>query len=343
MNKYLLPTAYFLVFGTVGGSSPSYAMDPEFEEGKQSIVVYNPQGQKIRKVPLYRENPKADNHLHRYGKAPIIVLLGTSTAGKSTLINPIKAKYPSLKDYSIDLRWVTSMADILKDFFPEDYNTLNAIVEHENILPICSGDEIKGNFSSQQLSKAREAAKKFDEIISNPVLSPAGFNEACSKIKDKDAERLIDDSLNGSPIILDTVGFRTIQRLFLKNFHADAHIMITFCPLKELSARMTKRNEKAKASQQESNIREGFPLWQFTQLYKPRVDQKEPLLQVLTRQDCIDAYRLHLGDKMNDEAKFLKTLGFISSDIEQVEITTRAPYYHSIFNTETSELIIISK
>jgi len=74
----------------IASSSSFYGMiTSEFNEARRGIVLYNAQGQKIRRIPLYQDDPVADNHLQRCGKAPIIILLGTSTSGKTNTIQKI--------------------------------------------------------------------------------------------------------------------------------------------------------------------------------------------------------------------------------------------------------------
>ena len=317
----------FQAFIIVGSSVSRGMITPECDEATRSIVLYNSQGQKTRKIPFHWEHPAADNRFQRYGKASIMILLGTSTAGKTTLINSIRMKHPVIKDYSHDLILDKAERNIIKTLFPEEYNILNVVVPYEDIVNVCYGDKIRaGNYSSEQLQLAEQTAQKIGNMLD--------FNDQdYQRWLDRGTDHLILDSMNGIPIILDCVEIEEIGQIFSKNFYADVHIMITFCPLKELSKRLIKRNKEAERSQQPSDIRGEFFLWQFTELYKRRETRQEPLLQILTRNESITVFRLH-ATKPELEETFLRSLGFTSPEIDTVEITTRAPYYHSIFNTK---------
>lgn len=317
-----------------------YASEFEYDESRQSIVIYAPEGQAIREVPLQRENPKLDNLLHRYGRAPIIILIGTSTAGKSTVIEPIKAKYPRLKDYSVDIMCYRSQADIIQRYLPQTYDALRSVLGHEKIVPVALGDEVKFTDSG-----AQDAADLLRNIWNRTGADPVGFDrigfeKALIDMWDQNNEGLIYDSMMGIPVILDTVKYSHLQSLYGSTFFAETHIMITFCPLAELSNRLTGRNEAAKANGESSNIRSGSALKQFAELYRPRKNKDEPILQVLTRKECTDAFRLHLAQEINGEGEFLKSLGFTSDCTDMVEITTRAIHYHSIYNTLSRQLIV---
>jgi len=334
MKKYFsLFAISFIVLEAclIAGSSSSYGMEPEFDEVRQNIVISNSQGQKIRKVSLHpMADPMADNRFQRYGKAPITILLGTSTAGKTALINSIRMTHPTIKDYSGDLRFYINGGYVIKYFFPEEYETLNTVVPHEEIFKVCSGDKIKpGNYLPEQLDLAKNALQKLEDEFE---FDDENFD--WTSWRDKEAEQLILDSMKGAPIILDHVCLWGIPQIFSRNFYANLNIVITFCPLQEVSKRLKRRNEEAEQFQQPTNVREvDGPLWNFTDLYKKRESQNEPLLQILTREEALSAFRLHITNSAQEE-KFLKALGFSSLD-DKIEITTRAPYYHSILNTKT--------
>ena len=241
-----------------------------------------------------------------------------------------KKKNPEYLDYGTDISFCRHDANQIQSFFPEEYAALqNVALSHDLSGIIFCGDQNKfiEDISDKKASieNAIESIKNnFEEKTkSSPKFS---WKETCREI--------IQQSKDGHSIILDVVGIHMLEALFSFHFYAPIQIHLVFCPLSVLAERMTTRNEEAKQSGFFSNVRNKFPLWQYTRIYKPKSSEKDEVLEVLNRHEVCRIFDSHLSveGKSAEESeaqknKFLFSLGFYSTKIETVEITSRFEFY----------------
>ena len=64
---------------------------------------------------------------HHFGEGEIIVLLGTSTAGKTSIIKALKQIEPERIEHGIDLACRQSCLDYIEFVYPEDYRFLQSV------------------------------------------------------------------------------------------------------------------------------------------------------------------------------------------------------------------------
>ena len=330
MKKYFLLFATLFMIGVAATSTYSYGMFPQFEEETQSIVLHNSQNQKICKIALHKENPAADNRLFRYGDGKITIFLGTSTAGKTTLIEQQKNIEPHSLNYDLDYRSHLAGDKLIKKYAPEEFQAISEVTQQRiiNVAGECN-DHLKfqPKTSTEQQEKAKRALirlkenmirEDFPKFPSEPVMIEKIFYE------------IVRHSQERKSVIFDAIGIGQIYNFLNTNIVAPVEVRLLFCPLSTLSKRIEIRNKKAIEEGQFSNMREGFPLWQYTRLYHAKQSSDEPTLEILKRAQAEAAFHQHLSNEIEKKPIFLQRLGFTSPEIEQVEITSRFKHYSYI-------------
>jgi hypothetical protein len=290
----------------------------------------------------------ADLQLHRYGKGDLIFLLGTSTSGKTTFAETLQHLEPYRFNCGIDSSINEELRKKIKNFWPQHYHALSRVTYKKKITNIIfCGDRInfKPNVSAELKDAAENARialeKAINELQKNSDNSKKFFH--FGHFYDKVLERMIHYSRRGIPVVHDVVDFRCIQHFFSKNFHAPVRIVFVFCPLRELSNRMAKRNKLASEQGEFSESRVGFPLFQFSRLYGPKQHATTPTFEMIRRKEAEEIFDVNFplenNEKENKESKevFLNSLGFVSPEIDRVEITPRFRHYDTFINTEIAD------
>ncbi|MBX9977916.1 MAG: hypothetical protein K2X98_06730 [Alphaproteobacteria bacterium] len=302
-------------------------------------------------------------------KGEIIILLGTSTSGKTTLIKTIKDIYTTLDDCSMDIMRMIKKADRIKEFYPHAYADLLAAIHHEDIGKGMDSADFyiqRSNVPDGIKQRARASVKIIQGAES--LLKVDGSKQVSDEQQqDKSkAERDACDqyiitaiaqmALSGKNLITDTSREKNVHALQEQCSEVKHTVVLVFCSLASLSKRVLTRNERASHKGDMSEMRKGFPLWQYIDLYKKRESAEEPLLETLTRRDAEKAYDTHLivpttktkriasrlGYEKCDKETFLSALGFTSSDIERVEITPRNAHYDLIIDNTQDDLVAIA-
>lgn len=290
----------------------------------------------------------ADLQLHRYGKGDLIFLLGTSTSGKTTLTEALLHLEPNRLNCGFDLSIYEEMRRKIKNFWPQQYQALSRVIDKKKIANIVfCGDNIdfKPNVSNE-LKLAAERAKEILEKRIKELQSIKNNSQKffhCGSYYDKILERIIHYSTKGLPVIHDVVDFRCIQHLFSKNFHAPIRIVFVFCPLRELSRRMAKRNKLASERGEFSEKRVGFPLFQYARLYGQKQHATAQTFEMIRRKEAEEVFDDNFLPENNEQETkenkeaFLNSLGFVSPKIDMIEISPRFGHYDAFINTSLSD------
>lgn len=296
----------------------------------------------------------------------MIILLGTSTSGKTTLVKKIMEHDPNVENCSMDLMYWRKHGDELKERYPTDYDHIAAVVPHDIISNVVYGDDF--HLQKQDLPEdlkvlAMESAKRmhdaekiWDDTYNKTT--PKYQQNADSKARFHSIlDQIIEKTNDGKRVILDDIRGKIVQDLKGKAPDIKMTVVRVFCSMEELSRRLTLRNDAASIKGESSNLRIGFPLWQYAEIYKKRESLDEPLLETLKRSVAEKAFDAHLSDPYKKEIKgvcssiaktlgyddhtkeaFLSALGF-SEGIDDVDITVRniEHDFMIIDNTETQE------
>lgn len=278
----------------------------EFEKNESGEVFFK----KI--IPL---SLNTDSRFVMYGKAPITILTGTSTAGKTTLLNLFRKFYPKFVDYSIDLFCDKAVAKTIKKFHEVEYFRIAKVLETKSMIQFILGDnveEIPNNILNDLL------LLKSIYVKGIPRNERSYFKSKIYRLPFK----IWKESQNGSPVIMD-FKFLNLFEMFW-NLKASFTLVWVFCPLKTLSDRLKIRNLLAEQDKKLSNKRSSVALLEYAELYHKKVFPHEVTLEILKQKVAIECFQNHFpGSNTQAITDFLEKLGFESSNTEQIEITFR--------------------
>jgi hypothetical protein len=298
------------------------------------------------------------SHFHRYGMGTVVVLVGTSTAGKTSIIKALKQLLLGLKEDGGDLRCSAIDVKILQKYCPEEFEILKKLIH--NPLDIPGAVFSKERLWKKGTSLEREEGERAIESIKKKwdSLSPEEKKKAQAAFKYME-EEMFDDafeySRRGGHVIFDILNIDSfVKHNLMRNFTGPLKVVLAFCPFRVLSSRMEKRNKEALESGQLSNQRVGeFPLMQFSEIYTQK-EEGQGTFERLTRTQVtrdfdgnfdkgIEAARLEgrlskspekvFIDKEKLRTIFLKNLGF-REGIHVIEAAPRMQHqYHLIIDT----------
>lgn len=257
-----------------------------------------------------------DNIFIMYGKAPVTILTGNSTAGKTTIIDFFRKSTPDLIDYSIDHFCDKSLAKTIKNFYMNEYSSIVKFIEPKNMMNFILGDHIEK--IPKEIQDDLSLLRSIYGGWKIPRSQTSYFESKLYKLPFK----IWKTSRNGSPIIMD-FRFLNLSEMFW-NFKAPITLLWVFCPLKVLSDRLTIRNIIAENQGKLSNKRPSAILLEYVELYRKKSFPYEVTLEVLKRKVAIECFREHYPDSNEQTVEdFLKKLGFESLNTEKIEITFR--------------------
>lgn len=284
----------------------------------------------------------------------IIALVGTSTAGKTSIIKALKHLESDRLEDGVDLRTMAIGLGIINKFYPLEIAILNRVLNEPIAKAVFSSKRSwKSGASFEEQEQAENAIKTIQEAISDP--SPELAETFNFSFKDLEFE-MFDDAVacsrRGQNVIFDVLDFSTLSNYINdKNINEPIRVILVYCPFHELSARMEKRNKEAVESGDTDNQRIGaFPLEQFSRIYTQKKDYQNTF-ELVKREQAIKAFsenfdngienarrqrceeekleRMSL-DKEQKLTKFLENLGFIDG-VDEVEIAPKNQEFYHLF------------
>ncbi len=303
------------------------------------------------------------NHFHQYGMGDIVVLVGTSTAGKTSIIQAIKQLESDRLEDGGDLRGLAIDLKVMAKYNPNEIEILLRVMKTPLDVSKAIGSTERSwkiGLSSNEKSEAEEAIQRINKT--GDSFSAKEKEDIHSSFQNMELE-MFDDafeySRRGGNIIFDVLNIDVLARHMLtRNFNGPIRAVLTYCPFHVLSSRMEQRNKEAIESGELSNQRIGeFPLMQFSEIYTQK-EKGEVAFERLTRKQVtktfnenfdkgVEAARIEgrklpseeqlVIDKKKLRADFLANLGFK----EGVEVVEVAPKNHQFYNLfiNTSKLL----
>lgn len=327
---------------------------------------------KVRMQSVMEDSFKAQfrdyNHFHQYGMGDIVVLVGTSTAGKTSIIKALKQLESDRLEDGGDLRFPFKQPiielKVMTKYNPNEIEILKKVMKNPlDILKAVSSEERlwKTGITSQEKIEAEEAIQRMKKTADSfSSEEKEDINNSFQNIEFEMFDDALEHSRRGGNIIFDVLNIDILARhLLVRNFDGPLRAVLTYCPFHVLSSRMEKRNKEAVESGDLSNQRIGeFPLKQFSEIYTQKEKGQEAFEQ-LTRKQVTKAFNENFdkgaeanrktalieGRKIpsekelsNEKAKsladFLTNLGFK----EGVDVVGVAPknqrFYHLFINTD---------
>jgi hypothetical protein len=315
------------------------------------------------------------NHFRQYGMGDIVVLVGTSTAGKTSIIKALQQLESDRLEDGGDLRCDVIDLKVMTKYNPNEIEILRRVMKTPLDIPKAVGSierSWKTGITSQEKIEAEEAIQKIKER--GEAFSSKEKEELNSLFQNRELE-MFDDafehSRRGGNVIFDVLNIDILaQHLLMRNFDGPLRAVLTYCPFHVLSSRMEKRNKEAVESGELSNQRIGeFPLMQFSEIYTQK-EKGQVAVERLTRKQVTKAFNENFdnGTEANREtariegrkfpsekelskekakslANFLANLGF-KEGIDVVEVAPKNQrFYHLFINsskllpTESAKII----
>lgn len=336
-----------------------------------AIVVYDPKAailspaDKISLLfqasckPAFESEKYAAKHLKQYGEGHIFILLGTSTAGKTSIMRRLMEEVPNSIGTSMDEYGPDHDADLIREHAPELYAKMALAMEHSDIAYAVfagAGDAVrwKENLSEEVIQNAKEALEQARQQIDSFPRVPFAVVE--SRMMD----HIISASTKGKNVVFDIFDSNLfLEQMIQKNFYAPLKRGLVYCPFHILAERVIQRNVKALdfGGHPEDWRPPIQPLMEFIQFYKPAEDG-DTIIDTLHREQVELAFESaykqevaywgerasidpHAGERqemlLRDhdklKGKITANLGFSHLGVTEVNITPKFKGFDYLFNT----------
>lgn len=253
-------------------------------------------GQELRTQEVMKSSLKGQFHdshyFHKRWRGEVTILVGTSTAGKSSLIQALKKIDPGLVEDGGDLRYYAQFWKSTQKFSPDEIEILLKVLRDPSDIAktLFSKERAwKEGVTAKEQESAEEAIKRIHakrELLTSEELEAPFQTMELEMIADAYAH-----AGRGGRVIFDVLRIDDFfKHKILSTFDGPMNVVLAFCPFHILSARMEKRNIEAFESGEFSNQRIGeFPLMQFSELYGPAKDGEAPI-ERLTREQVVKTF-----------------------------------------------------
>jgi len=336
------------------------------EPAPQAIVLHQPRptpvSDEYRK--LFEKAKYESEHLQQIGQGKILVLTGTSKAGKTSIIEYLKETVPGSMATGMDEYWPAHDAALLQNHKPELYakmaKALTPAFIVEAVIYDMADDRLpwKKEASEEEVQDARLTIKEARKQLKDVPLS------SVDAVERQMMDQVIDESKNRPLVLFDASDSRTfLKQCAHRNFSAPVKVGLVYCPFAELGKRVAKRNEKALATPGGwVDFREPvMPLIQFLYYYRP-AKQGETVIDTLTRAEVEKTFDTAFAQNLeyfssradkdpqaaasaarlverHDQLKsdVMNGLGFSNREVEEVQITPKFTNFQYLFNTKVQK------
>lgn len=294
---------------------------------------------------------------HLFRPADILVLCGSSTAGKSSIISALRRSDPNLLESGGDLVSLQLFFNFLEkqNIVPRnDYLFLKSVLTpRKNNLQIL--DAIASNhytfkegISIADKERAMQIAGRLKE-----ALDPYMRDEVGPKHETIMLDQVLTASLNGKASVFDVIRMDALFQHIINK--APLKTAFVYCPVHTLMDRIAERNRQAHERNEVNEIRnEISPLEQYAKLVRKKENDDDIVIDTVTRQQLVqyqevsfnkwvqeqqqldpEALRkLDLGKMCTEERDaLLAAFGFTDPSIEKVELTPRFKGYNYLIDT----------
>lgn len=277
-----------------------------------ALVVYNPQAHPLAKEKAHMQEMKdlfmkksfqtqvADyQKFRRSWSGSVVVLVGGSSAGKSTIVNALKSFDKGMLEEGSDLTGANFIYEFMEKnherfgVSKEDWKHLHSVLvprkDHWHIHEATSQEKgVKADaygFKPGISIEDQERAMKTANALNGPVCE---FAVRTSKIVDNIVmDKVLEHAKKGKNAVFDILDVdKVIDHPLSK--HAHVKSVLVFCPFGKLAERLAERNRKAFAGDIDlSEVRAGvFPMIQYSELVRSRQlgDKDKDIIDRVTRE-----------------------------------------------------------
>lgn len=247
----------------------------------------------------------------------IFVLLGTSSAGKSSVINALKEKDSSWVGMGPDLARFFHMADLIKETFPVEYEKMAQGLDHTEIAHAIvdvfykakDGKESNlaflrwksGSYSKAKIIELIRAVAKHSSFA--PLDQSMYAKETGEKVNQKMINFICSNSKQGHPVFVDGMGPDMLDAFLKQTDGYPVKIGLAYLPLHHLADRVTKRNTTAKETGDEAEVRSYEQITnQFLEHFK-RAETGDPIIGYISLEKVEKAFsKMQPKDSKEEEA-----------------------------------------
>lgn len=325
--------------------TPAPGMGPK--EHSWAIVPYVKSRREVQIDELVRhsfELQKTEARLFPFS-APVTVIHGTSSVGKSSIIAGMRASIPELEELGADLLGYQIALKYIKDHHPETYAFLHSVLvaksNNMHILDAVSGGvfHFKATATALEREEADRKAREISGEVARAVRLPG------EEIDHIMLDKAMSYAADKSPVIFDILN---IERVFGHTLgKMPMRVALVYCPIDTLVARIQNRNRSAFESQELSEVRLGeSPLVQLGEIFRPKVLDEEPVLFSITREQVERGFDAlfeewaqvtHTSYTSTEKAdrldRVLHALGFTEPSVVRLEYTPRFKGYDFVIDT----------
>lgn len=286
-------------------------------------------------------------------KAPVFFLLGTSTAGKTTILSQLQKNKWDVYGVDEDLtndeprcaQLLTRDPDSAAEFQKMKGFIQNGAFPKSAIHPFDQGT-MGLLFALRDVDKFLQENKSLNEDVKETLKSLATKNPDFAEksgftgeaMRQRIFDHAIESSKRGTPIIIDgSDGMREQFEEYAKkqNYDCPTKVILVHVPFTELATRMEARNSQALAAGNLSNQRKDIrPFEQYSEFFGANADNTKLAGEKLFKADVIQAAE-KFGSK-EDVVKLCEKLGFQEgqdSIMIGVKIKTDAVFDHAKMST----------
>lgn len=279
------------------------------------------------------------------GNGKIFVLLGTSSSGKSSVINAMKDADSSWVEMGPDLAGFYHVADMIKGTFPQEYEKISQGLNHTEIAHTIvdvfekakeGKDSDLGflHWKGGAYSKA-EILDLIREVAKNPAFAILEQSMYAKDIAEKVNRTMIDfirlNSRQGRPVIVDGLSPDQLGDFYKQTDGYPVKTGLAYLPLHRLVDQVAKRNETAKITGDIAEIRSYERIIsQFLEHYK-RAESGEPVIGYMSLEKVDRAFsKMQAKDKKEEDALGALKVKVIEeyklSGHDKIPLTSRFPY-----------------
>lgn len=288
------------------------------------------------------------------GDGKIFVLLGTSSAGKSSVINALRDADASWVEMGPDLAGFYHMADMIKETFPHEYAIMAQGLDHTEMAHAVvdvfykakEGKESDlsflrwkgGGYSKAEILETIRAVAKHSSFA--PLDQSMYAKETAEKVNQKMVDFICSNSKQGHPVFVDGMGPDMLEAFLKQTDGYPVKVGLAYLPLHHLVDRVTKRNTTALATGDEAEVRSYEQITrQFLEHFKP-AEMGEPVIGHISLAKVESAFgKMKARDDKEEEAlkglkaKLIEEYKLSGSD--KIPLSSRFPY-HVLVKTKQS-------
>lgn len=247
----------------------------------------------------------------------IFVLMGTSSTGKSSVAQALKAADSSWVETGPDLAGFYHMADMIKETFPEQYEEMSRGLDHTEIAHAVvdvyykAKEGKESSLSFLQWKRGQYTRSNIESLVHEVAKNPAFASldqsmyvkETAEKVNEKMIDFIRSNSDSGSPVFVDGLGPDMLEAFLQQTKGYPVKVGLAYLPFHLLVGRVTQRNEVAILSGDDAEVRSYKQITeQFLDHYKC-AETGDPIVGRLSLEKVNRAFdKMRPRDKQEAEA-----------------------------------------